>query len=75
MKLNKACEDQVSRNIEVILWSVFAFVVKRSSFRGHRDDYTASESDNKGNFVELVQFRAETDDVLRKYLEAASVHL
>lgn len=40
-------------------------------FRGHRDDYTASEEDNKGNFIELVQFRAKTDEVLHSHLEKA----
>ena len=34
------------------------------SFRGHRDDYTATDCDNKGNFMELIQFRAQTDEVL-----------
>ena len=40
------------------------------SFRGHRDDSTASESDNMGNFIKLVKFRAE-NDVLHKYLETS----
>lgn len=41
------------------------------SFRGHRDDYTAMELDNKGNFIELVQFRARIDEMLRTYIETA----
>ena len=40
-------------------------------FWGHRDDSTASDSDYTGNFVQLVQFHAENDDVLRTYLETA----
>lgn len=40
-------------------------------FRGHRDDYTATDYENKGNFIELVQFRAKTDEVLCTHLEKA----
>ena len=45
------------------------------SLRGHRDDdvdWTEQEeqaAENQGNFVELVRFRAETDDALRRHLE------
>ena len=41
------------------------------SLHGHRDDSTASESVNTVNFIQLVQFRAKNDDVLRIYLETA----
>lgn len=44
---------------------------------GHRDDKILwtnngeSESDNHGNFIELVRFRAESDEVLRHHLQSA----
>ena len=41
------------------------------SFRGHRDDATATDSANRGNFISLVKFRAQTDDVLRNFVELA----
>ena len=42
--------------------------------RGHRDDcivWEVKDEDtvNEGNFLELVRFRAETDEKLRKHLE------
>ena len=40
-------------------------------FRGNRDDSTCSDVRNKGNFLELVQFRAVSDEALRQHLEAA----
>ena len=64
----------MSRNTQVVksLLKCVAFCGKQGlSFRGHRDDSTASNSDNTGNFVQLVQFRAENDDILRTYLETA----
>ena len=72
--LNTAHKEQVSRNVKVIksLFKCVDFCGKQGiSLRGHRDDSTASESSNTGNFIGLVQFRAENDDVLRTYLETA----
>ena len=72
--LSATHRDQVSRNTEVIksLLKCVAFCGKQGiSLRGHRDDSTASQSSNTGNFLGLVQFRAENDDVLRTYLETA----
>lgn len=72
--LDKEREEQISRNSIVLksLLKCVCFCARQGlSFRGHRDDFTASEYGNKGNFVELVQFRAETDEVLRKHLETA----
>ena len=37
------------------------------SFRGHRDDATASDPTNRGNFISLLRFRAQSDDVLRRF--------
>ena len=67
-------EEQVSRNAQVIkslLECVFFCVKQGLSFRGHRDDSTALDPSNVGNFVELVRFRAENDDILRTYLETS----
>ena len=72
--LNKAHEEQVSRNAQVIksLLKCVSFCGKQGlSFRGHRDDSTALDASNMGNFIELVRFRAENDDVLHTYLETA----
>ena len=72
--LNTARKEQVSRNTKVVksLLKCVAFCGKQGiSLRGHRDDSTASESVNTGNFMQLVQFRAENDAVLFTYLETA----
>lgn len=41
------------------------------SFRRHRDDATASDPTNRGNIISLLRFRAQTDAVLRKFIESA----
>ena len=41
------------------------------SFRGHRDDYTADPSTNKGNFLALLEFRARTDATLQDFITNA----
>ncbi len=72
--LSKEHEDQVARNSLVMksLFECVCFCGKQGlSFRGHRDDYTAAEGDNKGNFIELVQFKAKTDEVLQTHLKTA----
>lgn len=73
-RLNKERKEQVARNtlvVKSLLECVFFCGKQGLPFRGHRDDYTASEEDNKGNFIELVQFRAKTDEVLHSHLEKA----
>ena len=52
----KEREEQITRNTKV----TFGVCKQSLPFRGHRDDYTATKSDN-------VQFRAKTDDVLQDY--------
>ncbi len=72
--LDAARKQQVPRNTKVVksLLKCVAFCGKQGlSLRGHRDDSTASESANTGNFIQLVKFRAENDDELRIYLETA----
>ena len=45
------------------------------ALHGRRDDHVfptkqeEKESENQGNFIELVRFRAQTDDVLRQHLQ------
>ena len=34
-------------------------------------DATATDSANRGNFISLVKFRAQTDDILRNFIEHA----
>ena len=46
------------------------------ALRGHRDDHFVwtdeeFEAENEGNFIELIRFRAETDDILRRHLNNA----
>ena len=56
--------DVIFRHFKRTLKCVAFCGKKGLSFQGHRDDSTASDSDDTGNFVQLVQFRAENDDVL-----------
>ena len=50
----------------------FIFCGKQGiSFRGHRDDYTADPSTNKGNFLALLEFRARTDATLQDFITNA----
>lgn len=44
---------------------------QRLSVRGYKDDSTASNSDNKRNFVQLVQLHTENDNMLHTYPETA----
>ena len=72
--LDSVRKEQVSRNSKVVksLLKCVAFCAKQGiPLRGHRDDSTASESAKTGNFIQLIQFRAENDDVLHTYLETA----
>ena len=72
MMLNTAHKELVSQNMQLIksVLKCVAFCGRQGlSFWGHRDDSTASKTDNMGNFVQLVQFRTENDDVLHTYLE------
>ena len=44
------------------------------AFRGHRDDqvdWSDESSSNRGNFVQLVRIRAETDSILAAHLQEA----
>ena len=64
---------------ERVLTSLFKVVLlcgrQGIAFRGHRDDclnWEVADKDisfNQGNFIELVRFRAETDEVLSHHLQ------
>ena len=72
--LQSAREERIIKNRQVIacLLKCIAFCGRLGiTLRGHRDDYTADPLVHKGNFYEVVQFRAGTDDVLREHLQNA----
>ena len=75
-KANKIIEN--NRKVVESLVRIVAFCGKQEiALRGHRDDKITWIKDeektvvNEGNFIELVRFRAETDQVLRKHLDNA----
>ena len=80
--IDVAFERETQQRIEhnqKVLESLFRIVLlcgkQGLPLRGHRDDnipwFDEEESGNLGNFVELVKFRAETDDILHTHLENA----
>ncbi len=71
-------QKQIAENEKVVssLFKVVLLMGKQGiAFRGHRDncvnwvDCNEDISSNQGNFVELIRFRAETDDVLANHLK------
>ena len=67
-------------NNKKVLESLFKIVMlcgrQGLALCGHRDDHIdwieeEQGTNNRGNFIELVCFRAETDAILRKHLESA----
>ena len=73
---SKKRDEQYSHNASVIksLLQYVCFYGKQGiSFRGHRDDSTCKELDERGNFMQLVDFRAQTDNILHEHLEKAPV--
>ena len=70
---------EAQKRIAKVVSSLFKVVLLMGkqgiAFRGHRDDCVnwvdcnEGISSNQGNFVELVRFRAETDDVLANHLK------
>ena len=81
IRLDNVAQKQLEENQKVIesLFKVVMLLGKQGlAFRGHRDDniewteQTKQESENnQGNFIELVRFRAKTDEVLSKHLSNA----
>lgn len=79
-QLNAQVQKTMENNrrvIESLLRVVMLCGKQGLALRGHRDDNIVwtnkgeSESDNRGNFIELVRFRAESDEVLRHHLQSA----
>jgi len=72
--LSKEREERIAQNTTVLksLFECIFFCGRQGiSLRGHRDDSSQSDLDKRGNFLELVEFRAKTDHVLAKHLEEA----
>ena len=76
--LDKAVQKRLEDNQKVVnsLLKVVMLCGKQGlALRGHRDDKTdwspLEQDQNQGNFIELVRFHAETDEVLRSHLELA----
>ena len=79
-QLNTQLQKTMENNrkvIESLLRVVMLCGKQWLALRGHRDDNIMwtnegeSEPDNHGNFIELVRFRAESDEVLRHHLQSA----
>ena len=76
-KLSTQAQKNIQDNCQVIESLIKVVLVcgtQGLSLRGHRDDkvdLTQTSEANVGNFLELVRFRAETDDVLRNHLKSA----
>ena len=78
-RLDSQLQEQQKKNLAVIesLLKVVLLLGKQGlAFRGHRDDKVEwdefyEETGNLGNFLEVLQFRAETDQVLRDHLQHA----
>ncbi len=75
--LDSEAQSVVERNLKVIesLFKVTILCGKQGlALRGHRDDniqWEEGSSNNEGNFIELVRFRAETDKCLADHLSCA----
>lgn len=79
VQMQTATQKRMEENQKVIgsLFKVVLLCGKQGlALRGHRDDQIkwdddALESNNEGNFIELVRFRAETDENLKMHLQNA----
>lgn len=71
--LQKHQQTQYEMN-KVALGSIIECIIylgrQGQALRGHRDDSTADPEVNKGNLQELIQFRAKTDETLRKFIQS-----
>ena len=78
-QLNKETKERMEENqkvIESLLKIVMLCGKQGIALRGHRHDHIVwtdedFEAENEGNFIELIRFRAETDDILRRHLDNA----
>lgn len=72
--LSESHDKKVAKNAQIVksLLKCVCFCGRQGiALRGHREDSTAPEDSNMGNFIELVKFRAENDEVLNTYLKTA----
>lgn len=76
--MDTAAKQMMEKNKKVIesLLKIIIMCGKQSlPLRGHRDDGVSFEQgsvpSNQGNFIELVHFRAETDEVLANHFKNA----
>lgn len=73
--LTAAQNNKVRQNREILkrLINVVTFLGKQElAFRGHDE---SKDSENKGNYLELVDFLAEYDSLLRCHLDSATVFI
>ena len=68
-KKRDECIQQNKMVIKALMECVMLCGTQGLSLRGHRE--TSTEDDNKGNFLELVEFRARTDAILASHLQNA----
>ena len=73
MQMQLAAQKRMADNQQVIesLFKVILLCGKQGfALRGHRDDHISweeeHESTNEGNFIEIVRFRAENDQIMKK---------
>ena len=69
-EMQRHLEDNM-KVVEALLGVVMLCGKQGLSLRGHCDDsivWEGTDVANEGNFIEMVRFRAETDEVLRKHL-------
>ena len=78
MQMQLSAQKRMADNQQVIesLFKVILLCGKQGlALRGHRDDHISweeeHESTNEGNFIEMVRFRAETDQILKNHLQNA----
>ena len=76
--LEREIQQRIENNQKVLesLFRIVLLCVKQGiPLRGHRDDnvswFEEDDGNNVGNFIELVRFPAETDDILCKHLKNA----
>ena len=76
-QLNKETNGRKPESDRVIAEDIVMLCGKQGiALCGHRDDHIVwtdeeFEAENEGNFIELIRFRAESDDVLRRHLNNA----
>ena len=78
--VNTSLDSRAQKRLEEnqhVLESLFKIVMllgkQGLALRGHLDDIIVwtvevDQKETQGNFIEMVRFRAETDDVLRKHI-------